>query len=1075
MADPFSITGSAVGVVSIAIQLCKDLNWYVSGVKDAEDKVESIAAYTEKLTNVLDSLETIVAKVDPSQAVSTTLTGIASCAEAIVTIRKKLKLDDPASSGGFKSNLKKLGKRMAFPFKEAEIESWKGALDTIHQSLQTALCALMIDQQRLASEHIGLRFTQLSLGQAAQHQSSLQLQHEIFDKAQLQLTENSQVVERGFTTTAQNIHSLHADVHLIQDTMQDTLLPIVSQLGDLTAKFSGLMLTTDSTLEKDISNLKSFNRKYRKLKRRLAKVSYTCQKKKSALGYQSEWLTLGCAWTSAHDPQCRLSALQNTVTDLQLRTTLCSLFLGWKVSFSLKLACGAGSPFKQTLECHRVVATTSPAFSFIPDLVKSSRTNTEEVFRGEVNKLLEMFQLGQASPLDRLPDGTTLLHELVHHYGLSMSSGCDHSLNWNKNLLYLILTVIPRMSTEAFETNDSGQTIMDVLMRSARPRLWHQEDSVANALLIQGFQITRHTVQTSSLSSWQTIIYVDHQSESSTDVRLDENELVEAILSRSDHQLRYYLRQSKDMRILDASTVIFALRLATMHGWIDGCKTMLEADVMETLEKGFLSPEDYTLLGSLAYTKRLEMMQLWLMRRADFGKPQLRLIGYAEDVSDSHECGSLPEFREGIAYNVSSYLRDLRHEIDLLVKKHGIDYCCDSARNNLPDAHVKCMLTALVSKGIEVPQYYWPKRRSLYHRKVCWCPMERLVFERQENDGFREISGKDFRCSMKSGCSPLVYFLTQLGPYFNDPRGALNKRDMAVNWFLSRGADLRETWPGSDITAMHCLAWQSAEHLNRFSERLSKEWDTPIQSIWDYRSFEPLVKGEILDSCECGCSISGCDFLTCFWKEFFTKYYAWNQFSKRAYRGKQFSVICDCLRGANPTGEVKANVLLNITVWVDRAANTLKLHQPICSYIRLFVFSYLELRHTCCDIGHIEHEDNPDYSKQPYPRYFPKEGRRIENEDATLRGILEELVPMFISQFDAVGGRLEDFVVDLMIPKMRKVAKELKEEDAALYGKGRREMGVVMYEDEEEAAQSESSDEEEEQDEVIEEESDDEY
>ncbi|RYN15815.1 hypothetical protein AA0115_g12770 [Alternaria tenuissima] len=102
MADPFSITGSAVGVVSLAIQLCKGLEWYVSGVKDAKDKAGKIAADTEELTNLLELLEIIVAKVDPSQSVSTTLTGIASCADAIATIRKKLKPDDLASDGKIK-------------------------------------------------------------------------------------------------------------------------------------------------------------------------------------------------------------------------------------------------------------------------------------------------------------------------------------------------------------------------------------------------------------------------------------------------------------------------------------------------------------------------------------------------------------------------------------------------------------------------------------------------------------------------------------------------------------------------------------------------------------------------------------------------------------------------------------------------------------------------------------------------------------------------------------------------------------------------------------------------------------
>jgi hypothetical protein len=170
-------------------------------------------------------------------------------------------------------------------------------------------------------------------------------------------------------------------------------------------------------------------------------------------------------------------------------------------------------------------------------------------------------------------------------------------------------------------------------------------------------------------------------------------------------------------------------------------------------------------------------------------------------------------------------------------------------------------------------------------------------------------------------------------------------------------------------------------------------------------------------------------------------------------------------------------VFPEFTVWVDRAANTLQLRRLIHGYIRLFVFSYLELRHTCCDIGRIKHEDNPDYNKQPYPRYPPKEERRIKNEDARLREILEELVPMFISQFDAFSGSLLDFVVDVMIPRMRKVAEELQKEDKALYAEGRRELGVVMYENEEETEQSESGEkeEEEEKDENIEEESGDEY
>jgi Asp-tRNA(Asn)/Glu-tRNA(Gln) amidotransferase C subunit len=144
MADPFSVAGSAVGVVSLGIQICMVLERYVSGVKEAKDKTEQIVAETEELANLLELLESIISKVDQSQAVSATRSGITSCAKAISTIKKKLRPDDQASSDRIRSSLKGLVKRLAFPFKEAEIKYWKDVLNTIQQSLQTALLALVM-------------------------------------------------------------------------------------------------------------------------------------------------------------------------------------------------------------------------------------------------------------------------------------------------------------------------------------------------------------------------------------------------------------------------------------------------------------------------------------------------------------------------------------------------------------------------------------------------------------------------------------------------------------------------------------------------------------------------------------------------------------------------------------------------------------------------------------------------------------------------------------------------------------------------------------------------------------------
>jgi hypothetical protein len=243
MADPFSITGSAVGVVSLAIQLCKGLEWYVSGVKDAKDKAEQIAAETEELANLLELLESIIGQVNQSQSVSATHTGIASCADAIAIIRKKLKPDDQTSSGGIKSSLKRLGKRMAFPFKEADIKYWKDALNTIQQSLQTALLALVIDRQRLASEDVRLRFNQLSMEQSTQHVSGLQLQRDNFDRTQLQLAGQSQILDTGFTATSHSLRSLHTDVHKLQHSIVSQT-PYLGHLPRLQSTLERMVLTS---------------------------------------------------------------------------------------------------------------------------------------------------------------------------------------------------------------------------------------------------------------------------------------------------------------------------------------------------------------------------------------------------------------------------------------------------------------------------------------------------------------------------------------------------------------------------------------------------------------------------------------------------------------------------------------------------------------------------------------------------------------------------------------------------------------------------------------------------------------
>jgi hypothetical protein len=600
-----------------------------------------------------------------------------------------------------------------------------------------------------------------------------------------------------------------------------------------------------------------------------------------------------------------------------------------------------------------------------------------------------------------------------------------------------------------------------------------------NTMLKYDLQVTSASLSQIIAYSQTSSIINDQLFEDLANSLLDSSGLLETILLKSEDQLRQVLHQSNESQIVDTKTVCLALRVATFNGWMDGCKIILGADMMTYLGHACEGHHD-SLLRISVETNRLDMMQFWLSQRTKCEGPLLDSIGSVEDALESCIDGATLSCNMEAIHLLSGYLSNVRHQIGLLMEEHGMEYCCDSARRNLPDAHVQCMLNALVRKGVDVPDQYWPRRESLFYAARDWNSAILQIFESLENIGFYEIQQESFACSMNISCSPLLYLATEDASY--KERNYLTQRHPVVLWFLSRGSNLKETWPESDTTALHCLAWQSGNFLRENVDDLTPGTQV-LELYWTFEDFEFLIKEKVPDSCVCECSSSGCDFLSCFWKVLFPQ-------EKKLWGN--FLFLCDNLEDATWRGKTKdtmalapfetrrqwylSALLVNSTLWIDRAAITLERPRLIHGYIRLFVFSYLELTHTCCDIDRIGHwgDCDPECRSQPYPRYSPKDLRRIKNEDAPLRERLNELVPDLISQYESFDGQLLDFVIEVLIPTMRRTAKELKEEDKALYAAGRRELGVVMcYDDDENEGEDSEAEEEEEVD--VEEESDDEY
>lgn len=138
MSDPFSVAGSAVGVISLGLVACKELHSFIDDVKNAEDKAEAIRAGLDRLENHLEQLETVLSKLEPTSLVAATSADIVACATALARVRRKLPDAASASGSMIRQQFGALKFRLSYPFKKGDLDYLRTLVRGIQQDLHTA-------------------------------------------------------------------------------------------------------------------------------------------------------------------------------------------------------------------------------------------------------------------------------------------------------------------------------------------------------------------------------------------------------------------------------------------------------------------------------------------------------------------------------------------------------------------------------------------------------------------------------------------------------------------------------------------------------------------------------------------------------------------------------------------------------------------------------------------------------------------------------------------------------------------------------------------------------------------------
>ena len=146
MTDPISLTGTAVGIVSLGLTVCQSLVSYYDSWKSHDEQVKEAVARIEELENVLDVLSGRLARLPSNHEVSSQVQTLTVSCKA--SMKKLEDIFEECRKTGNPSTLKEKiqaqRRKALFPFKKDTLESIKATSRDIIGVLNIALQTLQV-------------------------------------------------------------------------------------------------------------------------------------------------------------------------------------------------------------------------------------------------------------------------------------------------------------------------------------------------------------------------------------------------------------------------------------------------------------------------------------------------------------------------------------------------------------------------------------------------------------------------------------------------------------------------------------------------------------------------------------------------------------------------------------------------------------------------------------------------------------------------------------------------------------------------------------------------------------------
>lgn len=146
MADPLSVAGLAISVISLGIQVSGGITTYIDGLNCRDQDIASVRQQNDSLVKIVQVVETSLSQLENDHQVATATTRecLQSCTkeiEALESLVSDLTACDQFTTGR-RDKIKNKGKKLLYPFSRPKLEQLETRLHNANATLQLALQTL---------------------------------------------------------------------------------------------------------------------------------------------------------------------------------------------------------------------------------------------------------------------------------------------------------------------------------------------------------------------------------------------------------------------------------------------------------------------------------------------------------------------------------------------------------------------------------------------------------------------------------------------------------------------------------------------------------------------------------------------------------------------------------------------------------------------------------------------------------------------------------------------------------------------------------------------------------------------